>query len=265
VSDPIVDLKDELLAAADRRHLRRHPRRKRVLLASATASIAAAVALLVTAPWNDSPGFLERAQAALTPDPETVLHQRWEVTSISTDPACTVAHGPNEIWIDQTPPHTYRAVLHFPREPRDLPAFRCRSGPAFELGGTFDTEAISVWGGTNLSALDPVTELREAISAGTARDEGRARLDGRTVQRIRIDPRPSACPDPSCPHEPAYAYVDPETFLPVEMHGFGIIGPPSGPVESVRLVTRVVTFEYLPRTPANLALTYIRAEARPLQ
>ena len=26
---------------------------------------------------------------------------KWELTSTSTDPACTVTHGPNEIWIDQ--------------------------------------------------------------------------------------------------------------------------------------------------------------------
>jgi hypothetical protein len=59
VSDPVADLKHELLAAADRRDLRRQPRRNLVLMAAATISIAVAVALLMTAPWNDSPGFLE--------------------------------------------------------------------------------------------------------------------------------------------------------------------------------------------------------------
>jgi hypothetical protein len=232
----------------------RSGRRRRLVLASATLAIAAAVALVVSAPWSTSPTFLERAQAALTPDTETVLHQKWEVTSTSTDPACTVTHGPNEIWIDQTPPHRYRAALNFPQEPKKYDP--CRSGPAYELGGTFDAGPISLFGGTNLSVLDPVAQLREAISAGTAHDEGKTQLDGRTVERIRIDP---ACPDPNCPREPAYAYVDPDTFVPVEMHGFIIFGPPGGPAVSVRLVMRIVTFEYLPRTAANLLLTDIRA------
>lgn len=39
-------------------------------LAGATAS-----ALFVSTPWNNAPGFLERAQAALAADPETVLTQ----------------------------------------------------------------------------------------------------------------------------------------------------------------------------------------------
>jgi hypothetical protein len=146
--------------------------------------------------------------------------------------------------------------LQFPAATRELRSARtCRSGPAYELGGTFDAGPISLLGGTNLSVLDPVGELREPISAGTAHDEGKTQLDGRAVERIRLDP---ACPDPTCPREPAYAYVDPDTFVPVEMHGFLIIGPPGGPVVWVRLVMRIVTFEYLARTAANLALTHTR-------
>ena len=51
---------------------------------------------------------------------------------------------------------------------------------------------------------------------------------------------------------PTYAYVDPETFYPVEIHNPEFRGASS--------VTRFLTFEYLPRTPANLALTDIRAQ-----
>ena len=55
--------------------------------------------------------------------------------------------------------------------------------------------------------------------------------------------------DRNCPREPAYAYVDPDTFFPVEMHEVvNIIALPRGPVVSFRVVMRVVTFEYLPRT-----------------
>jgi hypothetical protein len=289
MSDPVGDLKQELLAAAERqqghaavrpgrgrlrghsgRTLRGHSGRTRLLLAAATPPIAAALALLVSAPWNNSPGFLERAQAALTPDAGTILHEKWEVTATSTDPACTVTHGPNEIWIDQTPPHRYRALLNgFPPDPDvDARALACSSGTAAELGGTFDTQqtlrfvppdTLSVSPLGFVFPLDPVTDLREAISAGRAHDEGKTQLAGRTVERIRIDP-PSVCPGRTCPREPAYAYVDPDTFYPIELHGPGAIAPPGGPVVRLHMVMRTLTFEYLPGTPANLALTDIRAQ-----
>jgi hypothetical protein len=85
-------------------------------------------------------------------------------------------------------------------------------------------------------------------------------LDGRTVRRIRIDP-PSDCPD--CPPKPTYAYVDPETFYPVqiECEDCGGIALPGRPIVRFDIVTRYLTFEpNLPRTAANLALTDIRAQ-----
>ena len=36
--------------------------------------------------------------------------------------------------------------------------------------------------------------------------------------------------------------------------------PPGGPVVQLQMRTRYLTFEYLPRTAANLALTDIRAQ-----
>ena len=115
-------LKHELLAAAERqqrhaaavgagnRRLRVSFSRNRLALTRRRAVVAAA-ALFVSAPWKTSPGFLERVQAAVTPPPGSILHMKWELTSTSSDLACTVTHGPNEIWIDQTPPHRYRVLL----------------------------------------------------------------------------------------------------------------------------------------------------------
>jgi hypothetical protein len=113
--------------------------------------------------------------------------------------------------------------------------------------------------------LDPAADLRAAISAGRAHDEGKTQLDGRTVERIRID---TAClPLANCPRGPVYLYVDPETFYPVEVVAtfdqVEIVGGPGTSSYShvrVRDVTRYLTFEYLPRTAANLALTDIRAQ-----
>jgi hypothetical protein len=282
MSDPVRELKQELLAAAERQHRHvaesagRTPRlaarlaRHRLLLTSAALSVAAAAALLVTTPWSTSPGFLEQAQAALTPPAGTILHQKWEFTSTSTDPACTVTHGPHEIWIDLTPPHRYRVLLNMP-DPADADprVLACASGTPLELGGTFDTgETLRFVPPNTLTVnplqfrhpLDPVKELREAISEGRAHEEGETQLDGRTVERIRIDASPR-CPFPVCSREPSYAYVDPDTFAPVRLESpHGGINPPGGPFVRLHVVMRTMTFEYLSRTPANLALTDIRAQ-----
>jgi hypothetical protein len=265
LSDPISDLKRELLAAAERRHshatardghgwLRAGSARARFLVAATTLSIVAAVALLFTSPWSRSPTFLARAEAALTPPEGTILHQRWELTWTSKDPACTGTSGPNEAWIDETPPHRYRA---FVREPRpdpsgDRPVVCWPTGPPVELGGTFDSDqnlrfeppnSLSVSGDFILN-VDPFGDLRDQIAAGTAHDEGETQLHGRTVERIRLDTTPVS-----------YVWVDPETFYPVENEFEGVMGP-----FVVRMVWRNLTFEFLPRTDANLALTNIEAQ-----
>ena len=281
MSDPIRDLKRELLAAAERqqRHateraghgrLRAHLGRDRLLASIATLVIAAVVALLFASPWSDSPGFLDRAQAALTADPRTVLHAKWEATWSSTDPACTIERGPNEIWIDQAPPHRFRSLQEdftpWGDPTVDPRALVCSSGTRAELRGTLDSrqalrfEPPNAQSGSPVGFVlepDPVRALREAISAGRAHDEGETELAGRTVERIRIDP-PSNCDDPSCPHGPEYMYVDPDSFYPVEEHRFGAIVLDN--VARFRVIRRYLTFEYLPRTAANLALTDVRAQ-----
>jgi hypothetical protein len=279
MSDPVSDLKQELLAAAERqqgpvrlragrRRLRGHSARYRLLLTSATLAIATAVALLVTAPWSSSPGFLARAQAALTPPAGTVLHMKWETTSTWTRPFCTVTRSQGEVWIDGAPPHSYRVLLNDRPDPAnaDPRELGCSRGTS-EYGGTYRSEetlrflppnTLSVTQLRFRFPLDPAAALREWISAGRAHDEGKTQLDGRTVERIRIDP-PSACPPlANCPGEPEYVYVDPESFYPVEIVG----GPGTSSYSDVRVrdVTRYLTFEYLPRTATNLALTSIQAQ-----
>jgi hypothetical protein len=296
--DPIADLKHELLAAAERqqRHAatvgasrRRHVSfsRNRLALTAATVAVVAAAALVFTAPWSSSPGFLERVQAAVAPPPGSILHMKWELTSTSSDLACTVTHGPNEIWIDQTPPRRYRVLLReFNFGGADLRALACSGGTAAELGGTFDPVGLRgpfdpswktrrptlrfvppntlsfSYGNPPFYFPDPVADLREWLSSGRAHDEGTMQLEGRTVRRIRIDP-PSDCPFSICPGKSNYAYVDPETSYPVqiECEDCGRIALPGRPVLRLRMVTRFLTYEPdLPRTPANVALTNIRAQ-----
>ena len=121
------------------RRIRKRPRH--VVLAVAALAAAAAAALFITIPWNNSPGVLG-AMAALTPPAGTILHEKWGGdVQIATNPACTETRGPSEIWIDQEPPHRYRAALlnDLPLQPPlDPRALVCSKGTASELGGTFD-------------------------------------------------------------------------------------------------------------------------------
>jgi hypothetical protein len=282
MSDPVGDLKHELLAAAERQH--RHaavnasrqgllPRlgRNRLLVASATLAIAAAASLAATAPWSTPPSLLARAEAALRPPAGAVLHQKWVVTTTSTEFGCTVRHAPNETWIDQRAPHQYRALLNAPPPPEALNAPRralaCWNGKGSELGGFLDTgETLKFVPPNRLAAaprfgfpVDPVAQLRQELTAGSAHHEGKTQLNGRTVERIRIDPEPR-CATPGCPREPFYWYVDPTTFYPIGMKGPGGLSLGARPFLPLDVVVRFLAYEYLPRTPANLALTDIRAQ-----
>lgn len=252
--------------------IRARPRRTAIVLAALVGATAAA--LFISAPWESSPGFLERAQAALTPPAGTVLHMKWWQTTISsTDPSCTATRGPNEMWVDQAPPHRYRTVINNSLDPVGLEprTVACASGKRrLELGGALDTgerleftppDTLGSTGEGYFGTADPVGYLREAISDGEARHEGKVVLEGRALERIRVN-GPSDCPVPGCERDPWYVYVDPETFYPVRTESPHTYVMPlaGGPVVRLHTVQRYLTFEYLPRTAANAALADIRAQ-----
>jgi hypothetical protein len=251
-------------APVNRRRFREYVRAPRLLPIGAAVAVAGAAALFFTAPWRDSPSFLARAEAALTPQEGMILHEKWVDTSISPHFKCTVT-STAEIWLD---PHSesrqrYRALLRDPfrlGDPyRPAPPV-CSRGSAYEIGGLWDEPALRfvppnrlvqmpMGGPPNvlLGSDRIVGDLRRALSAGRARDEGRTKRDGRTVEHISL--------------EWGDAYVDPDTFYPVEID---LPGTPYRPAYadpgSPRQEIRFKTYEYLPRTAANLALTNIRAQ-----
>jgi hypothetical protein len=280
MSDPVHDLKRQLLAAAERQHaeasVRVAPRRwwpqvaqHRLLLATAALAIAAAVAVVVAAPWSTSAGFLEKAEAALTPPRGSILHAKWQLTRTSMNPKCTVTHPPTEIWIDQTRQYRFRILFSDlpPPNAHDRRALACSSNKStMEIGGTFDGgNSLRFVPPNKLRALpghflfyprDPAAALRKAINAGTAHDEGKTHLDGRTVERIRVVGDPN-CGFPGCPR---YWYVDPKTFYPVATRGGHGLIKSGNIVVPIRMAVRFLAYEYLPRNPPNLALTNIRAQ-----
>jgi hypothetical protein len=264
MSDPSADLKRELLLAAERernrapvpvqrRGFRNRVRAPRLLLGGAAVAVAAAAALFFTTPWSNSPSFLERAQAALTLPQGMILHVKWVDPGL---PGCE-PRSTAELWLDghseQWRGQRYRAVVHDPSDPfkdnyhQPPLATPCLPASTYEIGGTTNGNVIRfvppnrlvdtrLGGGPppNLVLPDNLGALRRALRTGNARDEGRTRRDGRTAEHIRL--------------EWGDAYVDPDTFYPVEIDISG----------AGELHFKV--YEYLPRTAANLALTNIRAQ-----
>jgi hypothetical protein len=240
--------------------------RRRAVLAVAVVAGAAVAALFVSSPWTTSPGFLERAQAALTPPPGSVLHMKFDHIFTSEAPACT-STARLEFWIDTTPPHRYRAILPAPDPVSAAPgALPCRKTTPAEFGGNSGEPSLRFVPPNTLvpgQALhvpverDPFASVRKMIGEGRAHREGTTQLDGRTVERVRFDP-PTSCPPPAaghCPTEPEYGYFDPETLYPV---AWDYARDPMFPQWRNRW--RFLAYEYLPRTDENLALTDIRAQ-----
>ena len=224
--------------------------------------------MFVSSPWKTPPGFLERAQAALTATKPSILHMKWD-TRVGNVRSC----GPEELWLDQPPPHRYRFLVDEPLSWTDAKKRKPYCERPIEFGGaqnTFDAlrfqrPNLLIHSQMNLGWFhdDPVADLRAAIDAGRAHDEGTTELDGRTVRRIRLDP-PASCPEfpPRCSRRPSYVYVDPETFYPVGEEGPGFISGRGAAARAaaVHVKIRYLEFEYLPRTAENLALTDIRAQ-----
>jgi hypothetical protein len=189
---------------------------------------------------------------------------KWQTTASAADSSCTVTHPPSEVWIDQVPPRRYRGRLgHTPPHPRDADprTLACASGGPLEVRGTLDTQEDGPSSEPRFGGPpDLVAMLREAISDGRAHDEGTTELGVRTVERIRVD-APRDCFVRGCERDLSYWYVDPETFYPVQAEfSGGDFELLDGTVVRVHSVTRWLTYEYLPGTPANRALADIRAQ-----
>lgn len=191
-----------------------------------------------------------------------------EVTRTSTEFGCAVTF-PVEMWVDQAPPHRQRTLDELPFRPdAGRRAIACTRGTPIEAGAAngedslrFEPPDALVYSGPPQTlAPNPVAALRDAIADGTARLDGRAEVDGRIVERIRYEST-TACPGSTCPPHEDVAYVDPETFAPVRFDWpYGLTIVPAGPYLHFHVVQRFLTYEYLPRTAANLALTDIRAQ-----
>ena len=131
------------------RAVRRRPGRTTVAIAAVAG--AAAAALFVGSPQENSPVFsLARAAAALTPPDGMILHTKWKNLRTSKDFGCTVTLRPNEFWADLSitktntgtvivaDPKSYRLIETLWPSPDapDRRSMACGESTTTEMGGT---------------------------------------------------------------------------------------------------------------------------------
>lgn len=125
-------------------------------------------------------------------------------------PVCT-SHWTSEIWIDERFPLRYRGLFRDLFAPYPFRYFRrgelkdigCMPGSAYEVGGLLYSGSggsgairfvppnklvLLPMGVFPLKRVDPLSELRRAIRAGRAHDEGQTKRNGRSAERIRSMP-----------------------------------------------------------------------------
>jgi hypothetical protein len=248
------------------RWARRHVRG--VALAFAALAGAGVTALALDAPWQSSAGLLERAEAALAPPDGMILHVKWQTTRTSQEYKCKVTSRPAELWTDPTSQRWRVVATDFPSQDGDYERkTACAEGMTRELGGDatrsfmfVPPDALEPFGPGQTASWDLVDHLRGALADRRAHMDGRTQIAGRTVERIRVECHVD--PETACPGRPAeYFYVDSKTFSPVQFELPNALhySTASGLVD-FDVVGRYLTYEYLPRTEANLALTDIRAQ-----
>jgi hypothetical protein len=222
----LLDDRPDLLAIADAIGVMRPRRRNvpRIVLAPVVA--AAAVALVLVAPWQGhGPSVIDRALAAVSGGPviHAVVEYSWPqdvVVNLATGAEHERVHR-NEYWYDQE-----RRELH-DRTVTD-------GGPAIDY---------LVRGGLP-ERLDPAlagfgTEYRDALDAGRAQVIGDTDVNGRPAKLIEFEARDSGAVE--------QVAVDATTFVPLTFHTTYAGGRRSPE-------WRVVTIESVPRDPADFTL-----------
>ena len=238
------------------RVLRVVTRRPRTALALAAVTGVAAAALFVSGPWKTSPGFLERAQAALTATKPAVLHMKWE-TRVGTVRRC----GTEEIWLDQSPPHRYRYLVDaIMRKPECTGERPIEFGGTQNTGGTLEFHPPNALIATQHKAFVPDDLVARCAGLSTqgarttkARPSSTGERSGASAS-IRRLPAPSIAPLPATTR---LRLRRPGDVLP---RGGGRAGFHQWSRRGAPLKIRYLEFEYLPRTAENLALTDIRAQ-----
>jgi hypothetical protein len=197
--------------------------------------IAAAAAVVVTAvflgagrhtPPADA-AILTRLAAALTPPPNTILHEQAEI-SMPGEPA-----QPFELWVQADPPQAYR-VIKWGHET----AWNGSSFSTYDAGTNTITAGLAsvLTAGLSHEPIDPAATLRSLVQSGQATVDGTTTIDGVTAYKMTV----TSSPDPFLV---GTAYVATTNYQPLEIDTI---------TNSETIVYQ--TYEYLPATSANMPL-----------
>ena len=235
---------------------RAKPRRGTRTIALALLGFAVGVttlALLLIAPWRITPTIVDRALAALTIKPGTILHIKY-VTTPGAPPGDEIRNSTVEAWIG--PQGQFRAIIRpglFGGRAWEVGA-RARK---LELRFNPATNTLTSTGGQVVLVRDIAASIPHALASGTSTADGIATIHGRRVERIRTYRFGDCTGQPKT----TFLYVDPRTYYPVEYQGYQYEEPTQGgPFHRWRITRRFLTYEYLPATQRNLRLTSVEAE-----
>lgn len=286
MSDPrrleryLDDFGAQLVSAAARPQRGRWSQRRRPLAVVLAATVAAIVAIVLTAPGERSFDPVAEARAALAPPGEIVY---MKITSTHSAPGASSVPPPQttEQWSALDPPR-WRFVQHLPRSGSRVASitvgrrFVRLSGRA-ELsyaGGVVrnylaEPDTLRVTRGYRDSDVgarppfalgqgsgDPSVDLRSMLLQGTVSDKGEQQLRGRKVHRFVIEQRRDSANDPPTVRRMVYD-VDPQTFAPIEGRFSLTFGQPGVPA---RITTRmhVDAYRRIPLTATTSTLLQIK-------
>lgn len=249
--------------------LRNVRRLRRLTLLGAGIVVAAAVALVVVAPWKGGPTILQRANAAISPAASQVLYMNF---GICCPEAWRSGRDHIQLWIDGAAPRSFRSA--------GQPMFGYTEhggtlGPETSLG----TQSVTSYLGYNPTTntivehvrsfdrskpldFDPLTVVRKALTAGTAHLDGRAVIDGEQAIKITLTTRDLNG------HTGTVIYLaNAKTYYPIEikLQSLEAFSYPLEPLfrpngRGWTATFRFQSFEYLDTTTKNLALTNIQAQ-----
>ena len=232
-------------AHASQGSLRFRPPRPRLLALALLIAASASVALAITAPWSIGPTLLDRAEAALTLKPGTILHTRFVVVQTNRKTGA-ITRRITEVW--RTSDGHFRAFLRTGQNASReevggiwySKGFSRSPGPTL----TYDPTTNTIEATSRFAYGDPAAGIRKELAAGRLRMTGTISVGGRALERLRGADK----------SETAVILVDSRTGYPVEAT-FTFSNRIDRTVQ-----TRFQAYGYLSATPQNLRLTNLAAE-----